>query len=356
MVRKQSNFSRSLANDAKMGAYYTDRQHCRRIGMLVDFPEEEVSVLDPCIGDGSALHEVLHGKEDSICVFAVEINNDVYQKHIGDNPAIKYSLNADFLTGIKVAHNAFGFCFMNPPYGKNEKGERLEQKFMEKMYPYMKHQAPIALVVPHYVLVKDEFLGSFLCRFKPELTYRFDDDVFKQFQQVVVIGIRKKRLGYQKDELCSYKDKIEEIENLPYLPNKEEEVKKKVIAVASPGEMVNCFATIRFDAKEAAKHLKSSNLYKRLEKAFGSEYMVENMNRPIIPLKPDLLYLLSICGGGQGLAGTEANGDLHLQRGVAKVKGNSQIEGEKKLVEKVRTSTSVELNIIENDGKITTLS
>ena len=57
-IKKQSSFSRSLANDAKLGAYYTDISMCRRISHLLRFPDGEVCCLEPSIGDGSAVAAV----------------------------------------------------------------------------------------------------------------------------------------------------------------------------------------------------------------------------------------------------------------------------------------------------------
>ena len=39
-IKKQSDFSRLKANDAKMGAYYTDVGHCASIGRFLQFPED----------------------------------------------------------------------------------------------------------------------------------------------------------------------------------------------------------------------------------------------------------------------------------------------------------------------------
>lgn len=56
-----------------------------------------------------------------------------------------------------------------------------------------------------------------------------------------------------------------------------------------------------------------------LKKALQTnEYQSGCLGKPIVPLKKDLLYLSAIAGGGQGLAGNEDRGDLHLQRGQAK--------------------------------------
>lgn len=57
-IFRQSSFSRTIINEAKMGAYYTDAEHCRRIGRLLDFPEEFIA-LEPSIGDGSAIAATL---------------------------------------------------------------------------------------------------------------------------------------------------------------------------------------------------------------------------------------------------------------------------------------------------------
>ena len=55
-VKKQSRFTRLKYNEAKMGAYYTDPQHCRYISRFLQFPEEdEVCCLEPSIGDGKAI-------------------------------------------------------------------------------------------------------------------------------------------------------------------------------------------------------------------------------------------------------------------------------------------------------------
>lgn len=360
MVRKQSNFSRQKANDVKMGAYYTDKCHCRRIGMLVDFPEGEVSVLEPCAGDGAALHEVLSGNQGNTKVFAVELNEKSYQEHIRDNPEIAFSLNADFLSGVRVSHKSFGFCFANPPYGVDENEVRLEQRFTEKLYLYLKPRAPIVLVVPHYVAVQEKFLASFFSRFVPEMEFRFDDNVFKQFKQVVIIGTRREALGCLKQEMQDYRERILEPEALPYLPQSEAEVGKKVSAVLSPADSVKEFSTLEFHAEEAARHLADSSLYEKAGQAFVQKYETEILNQPVVPPKPDILYLLAVCGRGQGLVGSEEYSDVHLQRGVAKVVESARIEeaGEnsERLLEKVRTSTQVQLVVIENDGKITRLS
>ena len=54
----QSSFSRTLYNDAKLGAYYTDAGHTERMGRMIRLLGE-TSVLEPCCGDASALAALL---------------------------------------------------------------------------------------------------------------------------------------------------------------------------------------------------------------------------------------------------------------------------------------------------------
>lgn len=362
MIQKQNNFSRSLANDKKMGAYYTDLFMCKRISYLFDFPEDEVSVLEPSIGDASALQAVV-GKQDNVKVFGVELNTLTYEEQLKDNPFVDYCLNTDFLYGVKISHTSFGFCFANPPYGTNERGERLEQKFLEKLHPYMKSNAPIAYVIPYYVALDEKFLKCFMSRFQPWGIFRFDDAVYSQFKQVVLVGTKKNSIGVLRKNWQDFYEQYKEIENLPYLPNCAEEVERKLFAVPSEAEKIEYFTTLEFHRDEAAKYLNKSSLADRMKRYFVPAYHSGAIGQPPIPLKKDLLYMLAVSGGGQGMVGSEEKQDVHLQRGCAKVVTRSEIRGQKEenaasssMAVEIETScTEITLNIIQNDGTITLL-
>lgn len=354
MILKQNNFSRSLANDKKMGAYYTDTRMAERMGHLFYFPKEEVSILEPSCGDMKALESLLRQTENnakehiSTKIFGVEINENTYAALREEK---NYNLlNADFLTGVKISHNSFGFCFSNPPYGTDENGVRLEQKFLEKLYPYLKKDAPLCIVVPFYLLQNERFLKSYLSRFVPKGIYRFDDEIYAQFQQIVLVGTKRPSIGFLKSK---YEDFFQiKKEDIPYLPH-EDLGEKKIAVIASEEDKIEYFTTLVFNKEEAAKHLKDSPLNDRLSNFFVPAYTGSVIGRPPVPLKKDFLYLLAVSGGGQGKAGSEENRDLHLQRGVAKVITDSVKEDG---IIKERSSTKMSLTIIENDGMITELS
>lgn len=354
---KQNSFSRSVANDQKMGAYFTDLEHCERIGNLFSFPNDEVCVLEPCIGDGSAVMAVTSKKSNpNIKIFGVELN-DTTCKKIQDNEDIDYLLNADFLNGVKITHNSFSFCFSNPPYSIHlDSGKRFETLFIEKMFNYIYSGGLLTLVIPYYVLMDESFLKYFFARYLPIKQYRFDQDVFSQFKQIVVIAKRRESIGYLRDTYTDYVESINSLDKLPYLPQMNEEV-EKIIVAPSYSQKIEYFTTLTFDAGAAAKSLHKSVLYQLMgDKMFVPTYCATELGNPPLPLKKDLLYLCAISGGGQGVAGSEETKDMHLQRGVAKVVKEveeREVNGSLEIVEK--SFTKIFLNVIENDGTITAL-
>lgn len=362
-IFKQSSFSRSLVNDFKMGAYYTDLYHCRRIGNLFSFPEdEEVCILEPSIGDGQAVLAVT-GKTESTgmnkIICGVELNNNTYEE-IKNNTLFNHLVNEDFLNGVKISNSSFSFCFSNPPYGNMQDGkDRYETKFVEKIYHKIRAGGILALVIPFHVLNDDKFLKTFFARFNPVATYRFDDDVYIQFKQVVVIAQKRLNgIGYMSKWLEKYKEIIKDKDTLNYLPKLDDTIEKKIMISSSLEKNIEYFTTLAFDAKSAAIQLKRSNLYKNVsEKLSVPHYTSVDIGQPPVPLSNDLLYLCAVSGGGQGLAGKEEAHDLHLQRGVAKVVKEMKVitkeDGSSELVE--NSFTKICINIIQNDGEISVL-
>ena len=359
-VKKQCSFSRSLANDAKMGAYYTDAGMCRKIRNLLSFgSDSETSCLEPSVGDGKAILTVT-GKDDSesrIKIFGVELNQATAAE-TEKNPLINYVLQADFLNGVKISHQVFSFCFANPPYGEDENGKRYEIRFLEKLWLYLKNRAVFVLVIPEYVLRDENFQRAFIARFNPCGAWKFDDEVYRQFKQVCVIGIRKSSLGYLKDTLTAWQESLEKKE-LPYLPEKPVE---NPIQVPPSGEKdVEYFTTLEFDPEKAKKALYKSGLvsYVKLGNRIAVKpYIGVDLGSPIVPPSKDMCYLISATGGGQGFAGDETEGTLHLQRGkveTCKVSDIQYGEDGKAQAEVETTSTKITYVIVEQDGTITRL-
>ena len=354
---KQSDFSRTLGNEARMGAFYTDLSHCRRMANLLTFPEEEeVCVLEPSIGDGKAVLAVTE-KAKKRKLFGVELNTDTFES-LQKEGSIDYLLNADFLDGVEISNSVFSLCFANPPYGvMQDTGERYEKKFVEKLTRYMAPGGLLVLVVPYYVLTEEKFLKQLFSRYNPEATYRFDDDVYQDYQQVVVFARKRNSHGYLKTWLERYMETIASVEMLQYLP--ECPVEDSLIKVNPSSESkVELFTTRVFNPEIAQGALGKSQLYERLEDYQVPVYAALEIGRPPVPLSTSQAYLTAVSGGGQGRVGSPENHDVHLQRGVVKVVVDKAVRkepnGNSTLVES--SHSMISLNVLENDGTVTVLS
>ncbi len=130
-MERVSTFSRTVDNFANKGQYFTCPLHSKAIGDLLEWPESEVSIIEPSIGDASALFSFLD-KEDNRTVFGVELDKAIYEAH-KKSKKVDYILNADFLSGISISNHAFSLAFANPPYGDSEYNERYESIFMKRL-------------------------------------------------------------------------------------------------------------------------------------------------------------------------------------------------------------------------------
>ena len=359
---KENSFFQAATNVKKLGAYYTDVDHCKRIGMLFDFDlAEEICVLEPSVGDGSALMAVT-GSRPNIKRFAVEINPETYREYLKENENFISVLNEDFLRGVKISHGVFSFCFANPPYGE-QRGEngskRLEVLFLERLSSYLKSEAYLVYVIPYHVFTDEKFFRMVMTRYRICSYYRFDDKEYEKYHQVAVILQKKKSgsSGYLRTDFEEAYQKALKFKEIAYLPEKESDVETRYEILPSKEADIEYFTTMKFKPEEACDGLKVSALYDHVGTSlFQKVYSGCDLNRPIVPVSKDIAYLLAVSGGGQGLAGDEEEGTLHLQRGVARMVEEDTVNTDEKGVAQsitTRSYTKIKLNIIQNNGKIT---
>lgn len=355
-VTKQSEFSRTKYNEAKMGAYYTDTEHCIWISRFLDFPEDEVCCLEPSIGNAEAVLAVTRKKKDersNIKIFGIELNGDTCEE-VNKRQEIEVCLKADFLNDVIISHHAFSFVFMNPPYGKKEDGERYETAFLKKVVPYLTKEAVLVAVIPRYVASNDNFCMEWCGNFDTLHLYRFHEKEYRKYQQVVLIG-RKWECHDVVKEVEKQKLRLEE-GHLELLPTDYDG--EKVRVMKSFERNIEEFMNRIFDAAGAAKAVAKSPLQEMvLERIMIPPYIIDNLGRPPIMPSEGQMYLLAVSGAGQGLVGKEDNKDLHLQRGVSKVMKRSEfISDENGNIKEVEISyPQINFNLIEADGSIKTL-
>lgn len=348
-VTKQNQFLQTRMNQAKLGAYYTDPQHCRWIAELLEFPKEEVCCLEPAIGDANAVCLVTGKRENpKIHIFGVDLNEKTADD-VSQNPDVEECLWGDFLTDIIVSPKVFSFCYSNPPYGE-ENGKRLEIKFLRKIIPCLMQGAILVYIIPQYVAASSAFQEVWNSFFTFECGYRFHEKEYEKWKQVVLIG--RKKVGGNKiteEKMLRWNSKAE-IPLLPVVFTGE-----KIQVPSSNSRDLSVFTTKDFNYSRALSFVQSSPLANVVEEKIRQEkYITERMGRPPIMPNAGQMYLMAISGAGQGLVGSEKTKDLHLQRGIVKNAEESDFQEDESgnLVEVVRKYSKISFNIIENSGKI----
>ncbi len=369
---RNSSFSRSTANEMKMGAYYTDVSHCDVIGQLFKWPDEEVCVLEPSIGDGTAVKAVTRASiNKNVKIFGVELNDDVAKTTKNDSH-IEDVLSADFINGVNIRNNAFSFCFGNPPYMDDEDTEdgkrgRLENTFLNKVTSnYLKTGGILVWVIPYRNFVDSQTLKYLMSHYEKIGVWKFWTSEYEKWHQIVYVGRKVPAKGIPlADELAKERGLYSEDE-MGELPKTFEGTVfyKSVDVLPTKADDITLFSTRIFDPIEALTFLASGNSniedYNQAisRKVTQKTYTSNELGRPPIMPKPDSLYLMGVAGAGQGFAGTLGK-DLHLQRGTAEVIEETDYKPDPnnpdKEIEVVTSRTKVSMQILETNGKHTVL-
>ncbi len=347
-VSKVSTFTQTLHNQAKKGAYYTDTYHAELMSQFVNFPEEnsEFTVLEPCIGDGSAVRAFLGGHSNAK-LFGVEVDRDAYEK-LDEEGSVDYLINADFLDGVRISNNSFSCCFCNPPYGEYLQ-QRYESLFLKKLYNYLKTDGLLIFIVPAILPHADErFCDNFTSMFNFLIAFRFHESEYRKYRQMVIFGTKKKARIINDEMRKTMFELISDCDSLELLPDNYEGSKIKVMPANEKD--VRIFSPMVIEEEDVLNFMKGSTLYSKID-----NYRVDrvyDIPRPPISPKKDHALLLASTGYTQGEIGEE--GQKHLQRGTIVPCTKEYYEDTEKggVVKTVKEYTQTCFVIVENNGQI----
>lgn len=368
-IRHESGFSRSLANHAKLGAYYTDTEHCMAMSRFLHFPQEEdVLCLEPSIGDGTAVKTVTSKRKgDNLHIFGIDISREAVEK-VSVDPLIEEVLQGDFTKDVNISQKAFSFIFSNPPYMAADDKTRYEDKFLERFSPMLKKDGVLFYVVPYSQFTKKNFFLKLINRYEIRHVYRFQNREYEKWRQVVIMAVKRggnaSYSGSMRDVLL---EKYLVEENIPVLPFDYDG--ERIEVPPSALGMLSSFHMVAFPAGDALRAMQDEaklakeilwNFHKALNaKVSGPPWSGGISGKPPIHPSKGSMYLLGVCGVGSGLCGNAEEGTLHLERGVVKMHEVTRREpGEKKDdTDQIISTISAQItyNVIENDGRITNL-
>lgn len=346
-MREVSHFSRTLVSNEKMQYYPTDPIEVSKISKFFPFEEDEVTVLEPCIGKGEAVLELTRKTTNPhVKIFGVELDEKRYIE-AKSNHLVDYCVQGDFFD-LQCTNGSFSLCFCNPPYGVDAAdGKRLETKFLRKLTTYMKKDGVLVWVIPYQLFERDpKHVRALTLRYDILHVLKFREDEYKKFRQIVIIARRKKVNKVEpiaEEELMA---KVAVEDKIPLIPLEADIEEKDLIWLPKGYEGgVRTFAGSHFDEEAALEMLSESTLYNTLRaRTSVQKYGLESMQPPLMPNRSQIFTLLSV--GRTDISKMKSG---FVQRGVVKTKTVEFVEDES-ITERTTSSTAVV--IVEPTGKV----
>lgn len=188
-----------LGSESKGGFYPTPTKEIelilRRVKQEHDYP---FSIFDPCAGTGTALLQIKNhfSNQDMVESYGIEIEK---------TRAYEAKRNVDHLLqcgyeDTRISHDTFSLMYLNPPFMqlKNERSEYRFFKDLTQSNNTLSTSALVILNVPQYTLA--ELSKIIVSRLEDIKVYRFTDDNYYDFKQVIVFGyLRGSQKNHQKN-------------------------------------------------------------------------------------------------------------------------------------------------------------
>ena len=163
-------------------------------------------VLDPCAGEGTAL--IALADKLQLEPFGVELHEGRAQnarervqtllaQWKAESPTEDLSsrthiLNDSYLS-LKTSRDGYNLLYLNPPYDHDNEDGRLEYQFLWRTRPYLQSGGLLVYVIPRHILKMRKLAQYFASHFQDIRVYRFPDDTYERFHQVVLFGLRRSK-------------------------------------------------------------------------------------------------------------------------------------------------------------------
>jgi hypothetical protein len=332
------------AGQIKMGYYPTPDKVVGRIKAHLGFPSyAKAAALDPCCGEGLALHALCEGRD--IVTYGIELDGIRAQSAVG---RLGRAVHAGY-EEVDVPSGSMGLLFLNPPYDDNE-GERKELTFLRDTYGTLVRGGVLVYIVPAKRLSPD-VAALLAANFDRISVHRFPDPEFSDFGQVVVFGRRTAWPKESPDEARRLLDAVR-AENLREIPEQASET------YAIPTTPQVHFEKRGVALSELKGLLAESPLWGRLSTLIDTGDLGKLANPPT-PLHVGHLGLLLAAGRLNGVVGSGP--DRHIVAGrpekhiVESEETEEDGEGNSFKVHKRLESFRVAIKILKPTGEIVKL-
>jgi len=327
-----------LAAQAKMGYYPAPERVIPIIARYLKRQREKglIRLLDPCAGTGAAIKQI----GNTICPICPTSPEESRQ-------AETYGIEIDLERGnqaksildkclitdyqnTRISHGSFSLLWLNPPYdwairdNDIEKSERYERTFLRDCVCYLRQKGVIVYLIPHRRL--DSQIARMLSyRFENISVYRFPEEAYRAFRQLVIFGILKIRPA--KDEsMAEYLKNCGRFRTtIPFLPETPPQLYEIPL---SPGRADFVFRSKDIIPEELEEEIRRYGLFDQVRDMTTPLKMAEKI-RPIMPLRHGHLAQILACGLMNGIVWDKDRKNPLIIKGITKkeVRHTMEIEG-----------------------------
>lgn len=330
----------------KLGFFPLPAAEARRLRSGLLCPQQ-FSALDPCVGDGVAFKCLI----DSTGAYSYGIEVDAYRTEQARTLGIE-TLHANAMD-VRCPHESLSLLYMNPPYdleAGHTNNQRLELVFLEHTYRWLKPSGVLVFVIPQPQLGRCARLLAE--QFSALRLYRLREPECLQYQQVAILGIRRKRQDRLRDSdlvaAIHYLETLADKKDLEFLPD---ELDGKYDVPASNRITLT---HLGMPLDEVEDLILSSSAYRQVTRVLIREQS-DVRGRPLTPLHGGHVGLLCTAGMLNGIFG---EGDAHHIAHWRSIKFIDHWEEneEDTIIQHDRERFSHELTLIFADGRTQVLT
>ena len=341
-----------LESMAKMGYYPTPEGLIPQITKYLKAKESgTIRIFDPCAGEGTALKTV--GNHLQAETYGIEIDQ-------ARGKEAQRNLTRGLITDYKstqISPKFSSLLWLNPPYDWASKredldtSERYERTFLRDTVKYLIPGGVMVYLIPLRRL--DRTIARMLSyRFEKISLYKFPENLYHQFKQIVLFGILKKSPSSD-ESVCEYlKDAGTGKICIPYLPETSEHIYE---VPPSPTMNKFLFRTLEINPKELEEEIKQYGLGEEIQR-MNITYSLSERMTSIMPLRHGHLAQLVACGSIKGVVFDKDQKNPLIVKGITKKTVDYRIEKEGDTEKHIETDRIViTINLINRQGEILTI-
>src|SRR5574341_926986 len=287
-----------LEAEIKMGYYPTPLSVVERIRTFIRFPDDNVNLLDPCCGDGSGLKNLK-----------------------GDAKATTY--------GIELDQN------------RANKAKKNLDHVLKGSLKYLQPSGLLVYLIPQKELTEDAAI-ILSYRFANFQVFRFPDEEYEPFKQIVLFGSKKSEAAFNEHE-------YDRLKTVPYRELLEIPFMEEPLYNLPPSGPVQLFRSSLISEEELERELEESTLWQKIKES--AEVTNDSIGKPPLPLHKGHIGLLLANGCLDGIVGE--GDDRHIVRGkVEKVVSRYEEFEDDIKIEREVESYRVYIKILKRDGEV----